>query len=78
MINGPFKATKRLKLNPTLKLEITGKSSDGRLFYVETAQTKTKLVLQRTLDGFDLRKFDIRGQIAGRVYNNWEVNQYAE
>lgn len=60
-------------LNPTLRLLVIKIAEDDKTIYVETAQTRTKLVLVHETDKWVLRKFNIRGEIAGRVLNNWEL-----
>ena len=59
--------------NPTLKLFIVKELVKDKQILVETTQTKTKLVLVYESDKFVLRKFNIKGEIAGRVHNNWSV-----
>lgn len=60
-----------------LKLLVTYIDYESNKVYVETSQTKTKLVLVYEKDKFVLRKFNIHGNIAGHVYNNWSISACA-
>lgn len=70
-----FKGTDKVHscLSPTLSLLVINIDKQAKTVYVETAQTKTKLALVHEKDKFVLRKFNIHGQIAGRVFNNWQL-----
>lgn len=59
--------------NPTLQLSIIDVPEGSDYIIVETVQTKTRLVLVYESDKFVLRKFNLRGEVAGRVYNNWSL-----
>lgn len=59
--------------NPTLQLLVIKILEHGKQVIVETAQTKTKLILVHESDRYVLRKYNIRGEVAGRVLNNWTI-----
>lgn len=70
-----FKGTDKVNscLSPTLKLLVTHVDDASGRILVETAQNKVKLVLVHEKDKYVLRKFNVRGEVSGRVLNNWEL-----
>lgn len=72
---GRFKGTDKVNscLEPTLKLRIIEVNKCRSEMLVETVESGTKLVLVHQKHSWTLRKFNIHGEIAGEVYNNWEV-----
>lgn len=72
---GVFKGTDKVNscLEPILRLRVTDIDRQRKIMLVETVASGTKLVLVHQKHSWTLRKFDIRGNIAGEVYNNWIV-----
>ena len=73
--DGPFRANTKVFSckNPTLQLFVVEYLDADKKIIVETAQKQTKLVLVYESDKYVLRKFNPRGEIAGKVLNNWEL-----
>ena len=59
--------------NPTLRLLVVEIIEHGKRVIVETAQKQVRLVLVYESDKYVLRKYNIRGEVAGRVLNNWTI-----
>jgi len=70
-----FKGTDKVNscLSPTLELLVRSIDDESGTILVETAQNRVPLVLVHEKDKYVLRKYSIRGEIAGRVLNNWEL-----
>jgi len=64
-------------LSPTLELLVKRIDDESGTILVETAQNRVSLVLVHEKDKYVLRKFNVRGEIAGRVLNNWQLTACA-
>lgn len=74
-----FKGTDKVNscLSPTLELLVRSIDDESGKILVETAQNRVPLVLVHEKDKYVLRKYNIRGEIAGRVLNNWQLSACA-
>lgn len=74
-----FKGTDKVNscLSPTLELLVRSIDDESGTILVETAQSRVPLVLVHEKDKYVLRKYNIRGEIAGRVLNNWQLTACA-